>query len=151
MDDDRKFSRFVAERTPALLRLAYLVTGDRDKAQDLLQESLIRLHGRWGRIRDPAARDAYLRRIIVTRAINDRKRRWNGEYAAPDLISIGGTDDPWPAADLRHGLVAALRGLSTDHRAVLVLRYYEDLTEAQTADVLGCSLGTVKSRSARAL
>ena len=87
----------------------------------------------------------------MTRAINDRKRRWNGEHAAPDLSGLGGMDDPWPATNLRQGLLDALRGLSTDHRAVLVLRYYEDLSEAQTAEVQGCSVGTVKSRSARAL
>lgn len=150
--DERDFEQFVAASTPALLRTAFLLTGDRDGAQDLLQESFVRLYGHWGRIADPQARLAYVRKIMTTTAANGRRRRWHREVATgrADGDTRPG-EDPYAESDLRTSLAAALRDLSPAHRAVLVLRFYEDLSEARTARALGCSAGTVKSRTARAL
>jgi RNA polymerase sigma-70 factor, ECF subfamily len=148
--DQRDFDDFVVARTPALLRTAFLLTGSREAAQDLLQEALVRLHARWGRVREPAAREAYLRRILVTRACTDRRRRWHGEVPSESLADRPGPD-AFAEVDERHAALDALRGLTPDHRAVLVLRFFEDLSEAQTAELLGVSVGTVKSRTSRAL
>lgn len=148
--EQQDFDAFVVARTPALLRTAFLLTGSREAAQDLLQESLVRLHARWGRVRDPQAREAYLRRILATRAATDRRRRWHGEIATERVGDVAGPDTSGEV-DARHDAVAVLRTLSPAHRAVLVLRFFEDLSEAQTAEALGCSVGTVKSRTSRAL
>jgi RNA polymerase sigma-70 factor (sigma-E family) len=148
--DQRDFDAFVVARTPALLRTAFLLTGSREAAQDLLQESLVRLHGRWTRVRDIGAREAYLRRILATRASNDRRRRWHGEVPTESLPA-GTGPDPYAEVDERHAALDVLRGLTPAHRAVLVLRFFEDLSEAQTAELLGVSVGTVKSRTSRAL
>lgn len=148
--DRDDFEAFVAARTPALLRTAFLLTGHPEAARDLLQDALVRTYSRWGRIREAPAREAYLRKVMVTTAATQRRRRWHDETPTdqpPDLTRT----DPFAAADDRHMVLDALRGLSPSHRAVLILRYWEDLTEAQTAVVLGCSVGTVKSRASRAL
>lgn len=145
------FERFVAERSPALLRTAFLLTGDREKAQDLLQDSLVRLFSRWSSIRDPSAREAYLRRILVTTSANQRQRFWNRERSEPVPDAATPHHDPFPEADDRRHCLRAIKGLSHAHRAVIVLRFYEDLTEQQCADLLGLSVGTVKSRTSRAL
>lgn len=148
--DELDYAAFVAARTPALLRTAFLLTGQAEAAQDLLQDALVRLHGRWGRVREPAAREAYLRRILATTAANQRRRRWHGERPSAQPPPDAGAD-PYADADDRQVVADALRALPAPQRAVLVLRYWEDLTEAQTAQVLGCSVGTVKSRTSRAL
>lgn len=148
--DQQDFDAFVVARTPALLRTAFLLAGSREAAQDLLQEALVRLHARWGRVREPAAREAYLRRILATRASTDRRRRWHGEVATGSVADREGVD-AYAEVDDRHAALAALAGLTPRHRAVLVLRFFEDLSEAQTAQLLGVSVGTVKSRTSRAL
>jgi RNA polymerase sigma-70 factor (sigma-E family) len=151
-DDEREFDMFVAARTPVLLRTAFLLTGDREAAQDLLQESLVRLYRHWGRIVDPQARLAYARKVMASTAANGRRRGWRREtpngHSPPDVAV---TVDPYEDFDNRAALLGALRALSPAHRAVLVLRFYEDLSESQTAQALGCSAGTVKSRTSRAL
>lgn len=135
------FEQFVAARRTALLRSAYLLTGNHDDAEDLVQVALVKAVPHWHRI---AGRpEPYVRRILARESISRwRRRRWR-EVATDQLPErvqpVGDHDDP----DLR----AALARLAPRQRAVIVLRYYEDLTERQTADALGVSVGTVKSQA----
>jgi RNA polymerase sigma-70 factor (sigma-E family) len=140
------FEAFVAARYDALLRTAYLLTGDRHDAEDLLQQSLVKAVGAWGRITgDP---EPYVRTILVRQNVSRwRGRRWREVHTAePPETAVG--DD---GADDRIALQRALRVLAPRQRAVIVLRYYEDLTEVQTAAALGISVGTVKSQARDAL
>ena len=142
------FSDFVAVRSPGLLRTAYLLTRDHALAEDLLQTALTKAWFAWGRIdRDP---EPYVRRILVTTYASWWRRRWNGEHAT-EVLPERGTGDATAAADLGHDLWTAMGRLPRRMRAVVVLRYYEDLSVAQTAAVLGCSPGTVKSQLSKAL
>jgi RNA polymerase sigma-70 factor (sigma-E family) len=138
------FSEFVELRSHALLRTAYLMVGDHQLAQDLLQEALIKTYIAWPRLRDPAKVEAYVRRTIVTTAISWRRRRSFHERPTGSLPDASGADEAESLATHRV-LVAHLRGLPSRQRAAIVLRYYEDLSVAQTAEVMGCSEGAVKS------
>jgi RNA polymerase sigma-70 factor (sigma-E family) len=142
--DTAAFSEFVEHRSHALLRTAYLVVGDHQLAQDLLQEALIKTLIAWPRIRDPSKVDAYVRRTIVNTAIGWRRRRSFHERPVDSLPEATGADQVEDVAT-HQVLIAHLRGLPPRQRAAIVLRYYEDLTEAQTADIMGCSIGAVKS------
>jgi RNA polymerase sigma-70 factor (sigma-E family) len=141
------FEEFVRVRSAALGRTAYLLTGNRHDAEDLLQSALARVALRWGSVDDA---EAYVRRVLYTQAVS----RWRGLRRRP-LESLGEspTAAATPAADveLRVVLERALRRLTPRQRAVLVLRYYEDRTEVATADLLGCAVGTVKSQTRHAL
>ncbi|MFC5381116.1 SigE family RNA polymerase sigma factor [Aquipuribacter nitratireducens] len=147
MDDDG-FHRYVQERQRALLRTAWLLTGDWGRAEDLVQVALERLWPRWERVTRRGSPDAYVRRVMVNAAVDWRRRRWTGEVPHDVL--------PEPAAavavdhDLAHVVVAAVRALPPRQRATVVLRWFDDLSEADTAAALGCSVGTVKSQSAKA-
>ena len=142
--DISAFSEFVEARSHALLRTAYLMVGDHQLAQDLLQEALIKTLIAWPRLRDPAKVDAYVRRTVVTTAITWRRRRSFHERPIEFLPDSSDRDEVEVLAT-HQVLIAHLRGLPPRQRAAIVLRYYEDLTEAQTAEVMGCSVGTVKS------
>ncbi|MFZ0250247.1 MAG: SigE family RNA polymerase sigma factor [Acidimicrobiales bacterium] len=152
-----EFDRFVAESAEGLLRAAYLIVWDATEAEDLVQECLLRLARRWPRVRAMEHRRAYARRVLVNLALDASgpRRRERSELSASterlarsedgtSLVLFGRVEN---GADL----VRALGGLAPRQRATLVLRYFEDLTEAQVADVMGCSVGTVKSTTARAL
>jgi RNA polymerase sigma-70 factor (sigma-E family) len=141
------FEDYVASRFPALRRLAYLLTGDWAEAEDLVQEALVRCELRWRTI---AADDphAYVRRAVVNGAANWRRRR---RYDLPLADDAGLTTDHTASTDARIVLLAALRQLPLDQRQVLVLRFFEQLTEAETAHALGIPAGTVKSRTSRGL
>lgn len=149
--DRAAFAEFVAARSGALHRAAYLMVGDVGLAQDLVQESLTKTYVAWPRLRNPQAAEAYTRKAITTTAITwFRKRSWNAERVTATL--------PEQAADghadglvARQALLGALAQLPPRQRAVIVLRYYEDLTERQTAELLGCAVGTVKSQASAAL
>ena len=146
------FEAYVAERRPALLRWARAVAGDPHTAEDLLQDSLVRVLPRWGSIREGAATDAYVRRTITRQHISSQRRSWRRDEVASDRLpeSAGTVDvlaDP-DDADRVWGLVLAL---PARQRATVALRYYEQLSVAETAAVLGCSTGTVKSNTSRAL
>ncbi len=149
--DRAAFAEFVAARSGALHRAAYLMVGDIGLAQDLVQESLTKTYVAWPRLRNPQAAEAYTRKAITTTAITwFRKRSWNAERVTATL--------PEQAADghadglvARQALLGALAQLPPRQRAVIVLRYYEDLTERQTAELLGCAVGTVKSQASAAL
>lgn len=143
------FEAFVLARTPALTRTAYLLTGDVHLAEDLVQSALLKAAEHWHRIE--TSPEAYVRRTLYTQQASVwRRRRGVREHALGSYDAAaapGGCPDP----DLRLSLVAALRRLTTRQRTVLVLRFFEDLTEPQVADVLGISRGTVKSTVRHAL
>jgi RNA polymerase sigma-70 factor (sigma-E family) len=142
------FDGFVAARSSALLRTAYLLTRDHGLAEDLLQTSLTKAWFAWDRI--DGNHEAYVRRILVNTFSSWWRRKWNGEHATDELPDTG-TPDATDAAGESHDLWEAMGRLPRRQRAVVVLRYFEDLTEAQTAQVLGCSVGTVKSQASKAL
>ena len=142
------FEAYVAARGDALHRTAYLLTHDHGLAEDLVQTALAKTWGSWGRIQgDP---DPYVRKVMVNTFATWWRRRWNGEHPTEQLPERASPDHGDDVAT-RSGLVDALAQLPRRMRAVVVLRYFEDLTEAQTADVLGISVGTVKSQTSKAL
>jgi RNA polymerase sigma-70 factor (sigma-E family) len=144
--DDIAFDSFVAARLPHLLKLGRALAGDEQRGADLVQDALERALPRWRKLDDP---EGFVRRAMVNRSISVW-RKVRRERPLPET-----TDPPPGTAHLDrphdHELFAAVRQLPPRQRAVIALRYYEDLTEAQTADVLGCSVGTVKSQAHRAL
>jgi RNA polymerase sigma-70 factor (sigma-E family) len=134
---------------PDAARLAYLLTGDRALAEDLVHEAFVRMFGRFRDLRNPDAFGAYLRTTVVNLARSHfRRRRVERTY----LERQGrGPEPPPPDVDGREELWQALRRLRPRQRAAIVLRYYEDLTEAETAEILGCAVGTVKSLVSRGI
>jgi RNA polymerase sigma-70 factor (sigma-E family) len=146
------FDEFVAAGVDDLLRTAYLIVWDQAEAEDLVQECLLKVARRWPRVRRMQQPRAYARRVLVNLALDGARgrarRRGELESAvAADPIAV----DPLPAFDVRDELLQALGQLPARQRAVLVLRYFNDLTEAQVAEVLGCPPGTVKSSASRGL
>jgi RNA polymerase sigma-70 factor (sigma-E family) len=144
------FAALVEARSPALLRTAYVVVGDRQLAQDLLQEALVKAYVAWPRLRDTAKAEAYVRRTIVTTAISWRRRRSFHERPV-ELVPEEKNGDETDRLATQDDLWEKVRALPPRQRAALVLRYYEDLTEVETAELMGCSVGTVKSQVAAAL
>jgi len=145
------FESFVAARSAALLRTAWLLTGDWALAQDLVQTSLVKAWPRWDRIERQDEPEAYVRRVMVTTYATWWRRRWRNEVPGGTVPDSATVHDPLESVDQRAALGAALATLSRGQRAVVVLRYFHDLSEADTAAVLGCGVGTVKSQHARAL
>lgn len=148
------FDAWVLASHRRLHRLAWLLSGDRDHAEDLTQETLWRVHRAWKRIQDPRAVHAYARTTMVRLARRRRARRWNGEVATDQQRLVGEVDprgDVTTPVDDRLLLTAALAALPDAERDVLVLRFFEDCSEVEIASLLGCAPGTVKSRSSRAL
>lgn len=141
------FDEFVAARSHALLRTAYLLTRDHQLAEDLLQTSLTKAWFAWGRMHGNP--EAYVRKIIVNTFNTWWRRRWNGELATDEVPEVR-VPDATDAVDAGNDLWEAMGRLPRRQRAVVVLRYFEDLTEAQTAELLGCSTGTVKSQTSKA-
>jgi RNA polymerase sigma-70 factor (sigma-E family) len=142
------FDGFVAARGDALWRSAWLLTGDSHLAEDLVQTALAKSWRAWDRIDDEGGFEAYVRRVLYTTYLAWWRRRWTGERPTEDLPE---TASAAPDLALRRDLTTALARLPRGQRAVVVLRYFEDLTERQAAEVLGCSVGTVKSQTARAI
>ncbi len=145
------FRSYVAARSPALLRTAYLLTGSRADAEDLLQTALAKTYLAWGRIREREAVDGYVRRVMVNTQTSWWRRRKVDEYPTEQLPEGRAGRDVTADLDLHDALWTALSTLPTRQRAMVVLRYYEDLSEAETAQVMGVSVGTVKSTTSRAL
>jgi len=148
------FEEFVAAQGPALSRTAYFLTGDHGKAEELLQEALTRTAGRWRRISAQGTPGAYVRQVMVNQLRSSWRRRRLAVFptADPPESAARNTRNSVSSAvtgELMFGEV--LRRLAPRQRAVLYLRFHEDLTEAETADVLGCSVGTVKSQTHDAL
>ncbi|MGW0803368.1 SigE family RNA polymerase sigma factor [Nonomuraea sp. NPDC002799] len=149
MERNAGFRAFVDAHQRPLLRLAYLLTGEVHLAEDLLQSVLVRMVGRWGRLRHIDNLEAYARKALVNQYISWRRRRGSDELPSADLPERA----HWPedATVLRIVLHQALMRLTRKQRTVLVLRFYEDRTERDVADLLGCSIGTVKSQAHHAL
>jgi RNA polymerase sigma-70 factor (sigma-E family) len=133
------------------VRLAYLLTGDRALAEDLVQDAFVRLAGRLAHLRDEGAFDAYLRRTVVNLVRSQFRRRRVERAYLERTPPESGRVDPGPDPDEREALWRALGRLPVRQRAALVLRFYEDLSERQVAEVLRCPTGTVKSLVSRGL
>jgi RNA polymerase sigma-70 factor (sigma-E family) len=147
-DAERDFERFVRARGDRLVRFALLLTGDLGVAEDVVQEVLARMALRWQKVHGVDNLDAYVHRAIVNTAASSWRRAWRSHEepvgVVPDAVG----------SELREyddAVVAALRALAPRQRATVLLRYFEDHSEATTARILGCSIGTVKSQNAKAL
>lgn len=151
MPAEDEFREFVIARSPVLLRAAWLLTGNEASAHDLVQATLLKTWSRWERVSSTDAPEAYVRKVMMSTFLTWRRRRWRGELAVPVLPELATSVDEMSRADVRASVVASLRLLPPRQRAVVVLRYFVDMTEAQAATALGCSVGTVKSQTARAL
>jgi RNA polymerase sigma-70 factor (sigma-E family) len=148
-EQDEAFGVFVAARSRHLLQTAYLLTGDRHRAEDLLQTALTKAYLRWDRISsdDP---EGYVRRILANTQFDWWRRRSSREQPT-DALPEEARPDASAEVEVRDAVLTALAGLPKRQRAVVVLRYFEDLSEAEIAQTLGCSPGTVKSAASRAM
>lgn len=147
---DREFGEYFDARAAVLRRTAYLLCGDWHRAEDLVQSALVKLYVAWPRLRSDGAIDAYARQILVRTVIDDSRRRFRRSETPVEsppevaLEQLAGAED---ALDVRRALAA----LPPRQRATVVLRYWEDLSVEETAALLGCSEGTVKSQAAKGL
>lgn len=144
------FREFARDRASPLHRSAYLLCGDWHLAHDIVQETLVKVYRHWSRIRRVESPDAYVRRIMV----NEVRDRWRRRERAVSVAQFATEPSVSDAADdvaRREGLLQALLELPLHQRTTIVLRYLDGMTQAETADVLGCSEGTVKSQTSRAL
>jgi RNA polymerase sigma-70 factor (sigma-E family) len=148
--ETRGFGDYVAARSRALLRSAYLLTGNMADAEDLVQAALAKTYLAWDRIEDRGAVDGYVRRAMVNTHISWWRRRRLAEFPT-DEVPDQEVADHAGNSDLQQTLRCAVDRLPRRMRAAVLLRYYEDMTEAEVADALGVSLGTVKSTVARAV
>ncbi|MFI9269164.1 SigE family RNA polymerase sigma factor [Kitasatospora sp. NPDC052896] len=146
-----EFTAYVRERRASLYATAYHLTGDRFEAEDLLQSALFSTYRAWGRITDKAAVGGYLRRTMTNLHISAWRRRKLNEYPTEELPETVGDTDAMGGTELRAVLWQALAKLPENQRTMLVLRYYEGRTDPEIADILGISVGTVKSSIWRAL
>jgi len=151
VDGETDFQDFVRTRGPALSRTAYLLTGDHQLAEDLVQIALSRVYGRWSRLTAGGDPEAYLRRIMVNERTSWWRRRRYESVGRQSLIDVTTVADEADQVSRRVAMLAALDQLTARQRAVLVLRYFDDLSVDQTARALGCSAGTVKSNTSDAL
>jgi RNA polymerase sigma-70 factor (sigma-E family) len=151
--DRSQFAEFAHARAGALHRAAYLMVGDAQLAQDLVQEALTKTYVAWPRLRDPRNAEAYCRKAITTTAISwFRRKGWRNEAPTEHLPEDAhGAAGPESSVAERDAVWKELQQLPPRQRAALVLRYYEDLSEAQTAEAMGCAVGTVKSQVSAAL
>jgi len=145
------YAHFVRTRTHALLRSAYLLTGDQHLAEDLVQEALARTHRAWRRLERPENAEAYARKVMYHAQVSLWRRPKVAEVMPGDLDPEPAGDDPAEDAVQRLTLRRALLALTAKQRAVIVLRYFEDRTEAEAAQLLGVSISTVKTQTGRAL
>jgi RNA polymerase sigma-70 factor (sigma-E family) len=148
---DADFAAYLAARQASLLRTAYLLTGNRHDAEDVVQVAFAKLYLSWDKVRDRGSIDGYVRRILVNEHNSIWRRAWKWRESSQDHTTF---DEPvHDAYDDGRGsaLWDVVQTLPRKARAVVVLRYYEELSEAETADALGISVGTVKSQTSRAL
>ncbi|MEN8706050.1 SigE family RNA polymerase sigma factor [Nocardioides sp. 31GB23] len=150
MDTDGDFSAYASARWGTLVRSAIVLGCTLDDAQDLAQTTLVRCYTAWPKVQQAADRDAYVYRMLLNCHRDNRRRRWWGERPTATLPDRGAPDLTMQV-DATDAVHRALIDLSKVHREVVVLRYYANLTERQTAQVLGIATGTVKSRLSRAL
>lgn len=151
----KHFERFTEEVTDSLVRSGYLMTWNLEETEDLVQETLFRVSQRWEKVRSMEHPAAYARRILVNLVIDgeERRTRRNGELSTvdPDRRTDDGATRALQSVDLVAELGWALGQLSSRQRAMVVLRYWQDLPEAEVAEIMGCSVGTVKSTTSRAV
>jgi len=153
----QEFGQFMTARWPGLVRLAYGLTGDRWLAEDIAQAALASAYAAWWRVRRADDPDAYVRRILINASHRRFRRRRVAEQAhepqqfASSPLADAAVADPAELIGERSALLAAVRELPTRQRAIVLLRYWDDLSDAQVAAVLGCAPGTVRSQASRAL
>lgn len=145
------FRRFVESHSRDLLKAAWLLTGDWYAAEDLVQTALAAAAPKWTSLTRPDAPQLYVHRVMMTTFLRWRGRRWTGEVASGAPAQNPVEPDWSGGVDVRRSLLPALGALPARQRAVVVLRYFADLSEAQTAELLGCSVGSVKRHASRAL
>lgn len=145
------FDEFVRDRVPALVRFASALCADHGLAEDIVQEVMLRMHGRWAKVSEVEALDAYIRRAVVNEYLSWR-RKW-ARVVPHEVVPEAGPDVPDPSAQHaeRSLLTQQLAGLPPRQRAVLVLRYFAGLSDAEIAEVLGCRSVTVRGYASRAL
>ncbi len=148
--NDTEFREFVESCSDALFRSALLLSGDEGRAEDLAQTALFETYGAWPRIRDRQRCLAYARRCVLNEWLNWNRKRSNSELPVDPMPETPRTGEQDGLAE-SHAVLGALSRLPPRQRAVVVLRYYEDLTEVQVARLLHCSVGTVKSQASAAL
>jgi len=144
-----EFTEFVTARSHALIRLAYVLTSDQHAAEDLLQSALTKAAAHWGRIH--SSPEAYVRRIMYRDQVSIWRQRARRNEVPVAVVPEHRSENPFNDFEERTVLLDAIRALPAGKRAVLVLRYLEDLPESQVANILGCSVGTVRSQTHRAV
>ena len=152
-ESDEQFREFMRGRWPAMVRLAYGLTGDLGHAEDVAQAAFARAYASWARVARTGDPDAYVRRIVINENNSRFRRRRVSERlvdAVPEPLGRP-TSDTGDALSDSAALLTALRRLGPRQRAVIVLRFWMDMSEAETAAALNCSVGTVKSQASRAL
>jgi RNA polymerase sigma-70 factor (sigma-E family) len=151
--DDESFHQFVTRSTASLTRLAYLLSGDQHLANDLVQTCLIRLYQAWPKVRDKDSADSYARKVLLRCWLNERRRPWRRAESRDGVVpdQPGPETDPAGATHLKDVLRLALMRLPPRQRAAVVLRYWSQHSVTETAAILRCSEGNVKSQSARGL
>jgi RNA polymerase sigma-70 factor (sigma-E family) len=143
------FAEFIEARERALQRTAWLLTGDWAMAEDLVQTALARSWPRWERIRDNP--ETYVRKVMINTWATWRRRRWHGERASDTVPDSPAPGDLASEVALRTAVSRALGGLTKRQRAVVVLRIFDDMSEAEVAQAMNCAVGTVKSTTSQAL
>ena len=151
LPSETPFAAFVREHTPALSRTAYLLTGDTFSAEELVQDTLVRLYPKWDRVAAADVPLAYVRRSLANGFINSRRRASRREYSYADVPDLLDDSDPMGRLADRDAIWSGLRGLPERQRTALVLRFFEDLTDGEIAETLECRQGTVRSLISRGL
>lgn len=147
---EQSFEQFAHAHLPRLLRFAAVLTGERELAEDLVQDVLLKAHGRWSDIGELEHAEAYVRRMIINDWVSWR-RKWARVIPRADIDDQRRAPDPADRVTERDALAHRLRQLPAKQRAVIVLRFYRALDDDQIAELLGCSAGTVRSHASRAL
>jgi RNA polymerase sigma-70 factor (sigma-E family) len=148
-EEDREYVEYVSAALDRLRRTAYLLCGDADRADDVVQTTLVAVYLRWKKVRTVGNIDGYVHRILVRRYIDENRRQWARVLLA--WRDTGTAAPAGPSVEDSHAVQEALAKVSRGQRAVLVLRYFCDMSVQETAAVLGCSAGTVKSQTSRGL
>ncbi len=152
MDPEEEFAELFASAWPRLYRTAFAVAGDRGVAEDAVQAAFAKAYAAWARVRRADHPEAYLRRMVVNEVLSTRRLGWfRRERPHESVEARHVVSSPESGLAERDMVWAAVQALPPRQRAVIVLRYYEDLSEAEIADALGCSRGTVKSQASAAL
>lgn len=151
MQDTREFSSFVRAHTSALLRTAYLLTGNASAAEELVQDTLVRLYPKWHLVEGAEVPIAYVRRSLTNGFVNQRRRPSSREFAVEYLPDYGDPTEASGQLEDRDQLWSMLRSLPERQRAALVLRFFHDLADERIADALDCRVGTVRSLISRGL